>query len=130
MLLTEAGRHIGTNLMLLVGIGAVSTLVALLLYDVLKVDHWEFGLLNLVVLAVWAEFLIYLLALDFTAQYLAHGLLHRYRWLWKLHIVHHSDRLVDASAGTRLHPADFLLREILAWTTVAVLGIPIIYHGF
>lgn len=110
------------------GAAMVSTLNAPSTQGGLDAEAWRFGLLLQLNLPIWAEFLIALLALDFSAQYLAHVLLHRYTWLWKLHIVHHSDRHVDASTRTRLHPLDFLLREVIAWTVVAALGIPIVYY--
>lgn len=122
--------HVGTNLAMLAGVAAVSTLIALLTLGALDAEVWRVGLLHQLNLPMWVEFIIALLALDFSAQYLAHVLLHRYKWLWKLHIVHHSDRHVDASTGTRLHPLDFLLREVIAWAVVAALGIPIVYYAF
>ena len=122
--------HVATNLAMLAGVAAVSVLITFITLGVLEADTWRFGLLHQLNLPAWAEFAVALLALDFSAQYLAHLLLHRYKWLWKLHIVHHSDRHVDASTGTRLHPLDFLLREIIAWTVVAALGIPVVYYAF
>ena len=122
--------HVATNVALLAGVAAISTLVGFVTLGLLDANAWEFGLLHQLDLPAWAEFTIALLALDFSAQYFAHAILHRYKWLWKLHIVHHSDRHVDASTGTRLHPFDFLLREVIAWTVVAALGIPIVYYAF
>ena len=43
------------------------------------------------------------LAADIT-DYLLHRLSHRWKRLWLLHSVHHSDRRLDASITLRQHP--------------------------
>jgi len=82
------------------------------------------GLLQRIVAPTWVVVAIGIVALDFFAQYLAHWVLHRVKWMWKLHMVHHSDTKVDASTGTRHHPGDYLIREVFAIATVIVFGIP------
>jgi len=54
----------------------------------------------LVVLPVWLEVLIAVMALDLFGQYVIHFMLHRVKWMWKMHMVHHSDTQVDATTGT------------------------------
>lgn len=124
-------RHDGVNLIffsfsmilnVLVGIATVGIFVWL--------NTSNFGLLNLVNLPIWAELLIAIMALDFAAQYLIHYMLHRVKWMWKLHMVHHSDTKVDATTGTRHHPGDYLLREVFAIATVVIFGIPVSFYVF
>jgi|TARA_B110000914_G_scaffold210542_1_gene209810 sterol desaturase/sphingolipid hydroxylase (fatty acid hydroxylase superfamily) len=64
------------------------------------IDAMQFGLLHLVVLPVWLEVLIAVMALDLFGQYVIHFMLHRVKWMWKMHMVHHSDTQVDATTGT------------------------------
>ncbi len=71
------------------------------------------------------RWLVGLALLDFIGQYLAHTLLHRVPWLWRLHRVHHSDLHVDASTGTRHHPLDFAFREIFALLAIFLSGAPL-----
>ena len=85
----------------------------------------QFGLLHLIELPLIVEVLIALLALDLIAQYGMHYALHHVPWLWRLHMVHHNDTHVDATTGTRLHPIDFLSREIAALAAVLLFGIPL-----
>ncbi|MGI9327342.1 MAG: sterol desaturase family protein [Pseudomonadales bacterium] len=118
-------QHIGVNLLFLLGIGVVNTLVAVLAFVILRVHEWTFGLLHWLELSLWADLLIAIVALDFVAQYAAHWMLHNFKWLWRFHVVHHSDTEVDASTGTRLHPGDFLFREVLVVVTIVALGLPI-----
>jgi sterol desaturase/sphingolipid hydroxylase (fatty acid hydroxylase superfamily) len=64
------------------------------------IDAMQFGLLHWVVLPVWLEVLIAVMALDLFGQYVIHFMLHRVKWMWKMHMVHHSDTQVDATTGT------------------------------
>ena len=61
---------------------------------------------------------------------LFHYFLHKVRWMWRLHLVHHSDKYVDVTTGTRHHPLDFVIREIFALLAVVVMGMPISFYFF
>ena len=88
----------------------------------------ELGLLYLIDLPIWVELLIAILILDFSAQYLVHYLLHKVKWMWKFHMIHHSDTKVDATTGTRHHPGDYVLREVFALFAVVLLGMPFAFY--
>ena len=92
------------------------------------VEATQFGLLHLVDWPVWLELIIALLALDLIAQYGVHYLLHKVRWMWRLHIIHHSDTKVDVTTGTRHHPLDFVIRETFALLAVLLMGMPIAFY--
>ncbi len=98
----------------------------------LGVFYWietsQFGLLHLVDWPIWAELLLALLVLDFIAQYGVHYLLHKVKWMWRLHIIHHSDTKVDVTTGTRHHPLDFVIRETFALFAVLIMGMPIAFY--
>ena len=68
--------------------------------------------------------------LDLIAQYFVHVLLHKVKWMWKFHMVHHSDTTVDVTSGTRHHPGDFILRELFALGAMIIIGAPISYYFF
>ena len=84
----------------------------------------QFGLIYLFDLPVWVELLICVLLFELIAQYTVHYLLHRVKWMWKFHMIHHSDTHLDATSGTRHHPGDFILREIFALGGVILTGAP------
>lgn len=88
----------------------------------------QFGLLYWVDWPVWTELLLAVLILDFVAQYVAHYLLHRVAWMWKFHLVHHSDTEVDATTGTRHHPGDYFIRESFALLAVVLTGMPVAFY--
>jgi len=120
--------HIGTNLVFVLTSGLVSFGLAFIAYELLKIEDLQFGLFHLLELPLWLQLVISLLLLDFFGQYLIHVCLHRYKWLWKLHLVHHSDTTVDASTGTRHHPGDILVRETLIFMVIIVVGIPAAFY--
>ncbi|MGJ8687814.1 MAG: sterol desaturase family protein [Spongiibacteraceae bacterium] len=124
-------RHARVNLTFLVFSMLIN--LAFSIGIVLVVD-WSaamhFGLLNLVDMPVWAGFLITVVILDFTAQYFAHYLLHKLPFLFRFHMVHHSDTKVDATTATRHHPGDYVFREVLSLAVVFLVGAPVEYYIF
>ena len=122
-------RHAGVN-----GAFLLTSLVLNALFSVgtVAVAVWTagrgFGLLHLVDLPVWAELILALVVLDLLAQYLAHVLLHQVPWMWRFHVVHHSDTKVDATTGVRLHPGDYAVREVFALLAVFVTGAPLAFY--
>ena len=83
-----------------------------------------FGLLYMLELPLWVEALLGLILLDLIAQYTIHYLLHKVKFMWKFHMVHHSDTKVDVTTGTRHHPGDYLFREVFSLIAMVVGGIP------
>lgn len=122
-------RHAGANLVFLGTSLLVNvTFAAAAIAAVEWTSTAELGLLHLFELPVVAELVIALVVLDLMAQYWAHYLLHRVRWMWRLHVVHHSDTKVDATTGTRLHPGDFAVRETFALAALIVTGAPLAFY--
>ena len=76
------------------------------------------GILNMIELPLWAKILCGLLILDFIGAWLVHWLEHKVKWMWKFHVIHHSDRYVDATTGLRHHPGESVFR--LLFTSLAV----------
>lgn len=71
----------------------------------------HFGLLYLLHIKKSAIllFLITFILLDF-GEYIYHVFMHRTKSLWRFHLVHHSDKIVDISTTLREHPAENLIR--------------------
>ena len=124
-------RHAGVNLIFLATSLAINVLFGLLTLGVFVwLANSSFGLLNWVNFPLWIELLIAVMILDFVAQWVAHYLLHKVKWMWKFHMVHHSDTKVDATTGTRHHPGDYLIREVFAIGAVIIGGIPLAFYLF
>lgn len=122
-------KHIGINLIFLSTTMAINIIFSIVTVGVfLWISTNQFGLLHLINLPIWVELIIGIMILDLVAQYLVHYLLHRVKWMWKLHMVHHSDTHVDATTGTRHHPGDYFMREIFALIAVLIAGLPFAFY--
>ena len=122
-------RHAGVNLIFF-----STSLIINVLFGVATVgiflwtSQQEFGLFYLVDFPIWVELLLAVMILDLIAQYVAHYMLHRVAWMWKFHLVHHSDTTVDATTGTRHHPGDYFIRELFALATILITGMPVAFY--
>lgn len=103
---------------------ATSVIVALLFARVLLfASDWtianSFGILHLVVLPLWLKVIIGVLLLDAIGAYFVHFVEHKIKWMWKFHLIHHSDTNVDVTTGLRHHPGEMVFR--MTFTILAVL---------
>lgn len=124
-------RRVGVNTLFL-STSALVTIPMLATHTAAFVwlEHTHFGVLNLFEGPTWLELLVAVMALDLIAQYGIHVLLHRVKWLWRTHMVHHNDTHVDATTGFRHHPIDALSRSVASLVAVLLFGIPIEYYLF
>lgn len=122
-------KHAKTNLILLSSTILINVVFGLLTAGIfLWLDTNNFGLLNLVDFPVWVEVILAIMILDFMSQYVVHFMLHKIPVMWRFHTVHHSDRHVDVSSGTRHHPIDFIFRETFALIGIIIAGLPLAYY--
>lgn len=118
-------RHAGLNLFftlttMIIGFGLASVL---LMASDLVADN-NFGLLYLVDFPLWAQLVVGVLLMDFIGAYLVHWTEHRVKWMWKFHLVHHSDTTVDVTTGLRHHPGETVFRIMFTILAVMVIGAP------
>jgi len=119
-------KHAGVNLLFL-----FSTLILNLLLGSITIlaCDWvtknDFGLLNWLDLPLWANIILGLFFMDFFSQYAPHYAMHKVKWMWKFHMIHHSDTKVDVTTGTRHHPGEWLFRESTTIVGVFAIGLPI-----
>lgn len=124
-------RHAKTNLVLLLFVMIINAVFGILTITAFNwLQETPFGLLYLFNAPIWFKLILSITVLDLVAQFFVHYLLHHVKWMWRLHIVHHSDKHVDVSTGTRHHPFDFVLRESFALLTVIIMGMPISFYFF
>jgi sterol desaturase/sphingolipid hydroxylase (fatty acid hydroxylase superfamily) len=84
----------------------------------------RFGLLNNPALPYAVRFIGAILILDFV-RYAAHWTEHHVPWLWRLHMVHHSDPDFDVSTGFRAHPLEVVYTQGALLAAVAILAPPV-----
>jgi sterol desaturase/sphingolipid hydroxylase (fatty acid hydroxylase superfamily) len=85
-----------------------------------------FGLTNLVAvnlaeLPVWTQFVIMFVIADFI-QWNIHRLLHRNKYLWEFHKVHHSVQEMGFAAHLRFHWMETVIYKAIQYIPLAMLG--------
>jgi len=80
----------------------------------------RWGLTHVVPGPPWAAVMVALLLLDYTL-YVWHVLTHRVPFLWRMHVVHHVDRDLDASTALRFHAAE--LAASVPWRALQIVAI-------
>jgi sterol desaturase/sphingolipid hydroxylase (fatty acid hydroxylase superfamily) len=83
-----------------------------------------FGVMRSLAGRPWLMAALGIMALDFFG-YLAHVLLHKMRWGWSFHRVHHSEIEVDVTTAFRQHPGETLWRQGWLWFGIVTLGLPL-----
>lgn len=118
-------RHAGINLFftlttMIIGFG----LAGALLYASDLVANNQFGLLYIVDLPLWGQLVVGVLLLDLIGAYFVHWTEHKVRWMWKFHLVHHTDTNVDVTTGLRHHPGETVFRIGFTILAVMIVGAP------
>jgi len=101
-----------------------------LAYILLKAANWtmitNFGILQwLPPMPLWIYMIIGLLLLDLIGAYLAHFTEHKVKFLWRFHLIHHTDTWVDTTSGNRHHPGESVIRFIFTTLGIVIVGSPI-----
>jgi sterol desaturase/sphingolipid hydroxylase (fatty acid hydroxylase superfamily) len=85
----------------------------------------NFGVLNwLPEMPLWTYMLIGLLLLDLIGAWLVHWAEHKVRWMWKFHLIHHTDTTVDTTSANRHHPGESVFRFIFTSAGAILIGAP------
>lgn len=83
-------------------------------------DH-GWGILNSADLPPWLTVIITLVVLD-VAIYAQHIASHHWRWLWRLHKIHHTDLDFDVTTAVRFHPIEIALSMGFKVICIFILG--------
>jgi sterol desaturase/sphingolipid hydroxylase (fatty acid hydroxylase superfamily) len=105
-------KHAFTNAFFTIPAIPVQLLLGYLLLKIIGFDKiHHFGLINWLpsIKNSFYPFLITFVFLDF-CEYAYHVLMHHVKTLWKFHLVHHSDTVVDVSTTLREHPGETFIR--------------------
>ena len=79
------------------------------------------GMLNQFALPHWLSIGISLLLLDL-AIYGQHVASHQWKWLWRLHKVHHTDLDFDVTTAIRFHPIEIIISMIYKVSIIYIIG--------
>ena len=119
-------HHAGINIFFTVTTMIVNFCLALIL---LKSADWaienHFGLLNwLPKFNIWIYTIVGLLLLDLIGAYLIHLIEHKVKFLWRFHLIHHTETWIDTTSANRHHPGESVLRFIFTTLGVLIVGTP------
>ena len=119
----KKGKHAAVNIIftlitLVVNLIGAGLIVAAVTYN----DTHGTGILQMVQLPLWLYILTGLILLDFIGAWIIHWLEHRIRWMWRFHIIHHTDTYVDVTSGLRHHPGENILRLLFTSLAVFIVG--------
>ena len=88
-----------------------------------KNQQWHFGLNYLYGLPPWIEAVIAFILLDYS-NYIWHILLHKLPFLWRFHLVHHTDLDLDITTAFRFHFGEMIGSVFFRGAAVLLTGAP------
>ncbi len=100
-----------------------------LAFILLKTADWTvsngFGILQwLPEMPLWLYMIIGLMLLDLIGAYFVHWAEHKVKWMWRFHLIHHTDTWVDTTSANRHHPGESVFRFIFTTAGVLLVGTP------
>jgi sterol desaturase/sphingolipid hydroxylase (fatty acid hydroxylase superfamily) len=77
--------------------------------------------------------IIGLLGLDLISAYFVHWVEHKIPFMWRFHLIHHTDIHVDTTTANRHHPGESVFRFVFTTLAVIIMGAPVwlimLYQG-
>jgi sterol desaturase/sphingolipid hydroxylase (fatty acid hydroxylase superfamily) len=119
-------KHFGVNVFFTATTIIINFLMAFIL---LKSSDWalshSFGILQwLPDMPLTLFVLTGLLLLDFIGAYLVHWAQHNVQWMWRFHLIHHTDPNVDTTTANRHHPIESVFRFTFTTLGAVISGSP------
>jgi len=118
-------KHAGVNIFFTLTTILVNFFLAFLL--ILSSD-WvidqNYGLLQLVEMPLWLYALVGVVLLDFLGAWVPHWVQHHVTWMWKFHVIHHTDQNINATSANRHHPGESIIRFAFTIMAAVILGAP------
>jgi sterol desaturase/sphingolipid hydroxylase (fatty acid hydroxylase superfamily) len=63
-----------------------------------------------------------LLLLDLIGAYFVHWSEHKVKWMWRFHLIHHTDQHVDTTSANRHHPGESIFRFVFTAAGALIAG--------
>ena len=119
-------QHAGINIFFTITTIVVNFCLAVILVTAADwTENNDFGLLHwLPDMNVWLFALLGLLLLDLIGAYLVHLVEHKVKFLWRFHLIHHTDTWIDTTSANRHHPGESVIRFVFTTLGVLIVGSP------
>ncbi|MBX3420803.1 MAG: sterol desaturase family protein [Pirellulaceae bacterium] len=119
-------RHAGVNIFFTITTILVNFCLA---FVMVTISDWaqgsRFGLLHWLPAMPTVVFMVLgLLWLDLVGAYLPHFVEHKVKWMWRFHLIHHTDTNVDTTTANRHHPGESVIRFVFTTLAVTTAGAP------
>jgi sterol desaturase/sphingolipid hydroxylase (fatty acid hydroxylase superfamily) len=119
-------HHAGINIFFTITTIIINFILAFIL---IKTAGWttenHFGILEwMPEIPIWLYTIIGLLLLDLIGAYLAHFVQHKIKYLWRFHLIHHTDTYIDTTTANRHHPGESIIRFIFTTFGILIVGSP------
>lgn len=119
-------NHAGINIFFTLTTIIINFVMAfILLFAADLAIQQNFGILQwLPDLNIWLYTIIGLLLLDLIGAYLVHLIEHKVKFLWRFHLIHHTDTWIDTTSANRHHPGESVIRFVFTALGVLIVGSP------
>lgn len=118
-------KHAGINIFFTLTTAIINFAMAFIL---VKSSDWvvanDFGLIQWISMPIWLYTIVGLLLLDLIGAYAIHYIEHRVKWMWRFHLIHHTDQNVDTTTANRHHPGESVFRFVFTTIAVFIVGAP------
>ena len=119
-------QHAGINIFFTLTTIVVNFCMAFIL---LNAASWttenHFGILQwLPKMNIYLYAFLGLIFLDLIGAYLIHLIEHKTAFLWRFHLIHHTDTWIDTTSANRHHPGESVLRFVFTTLGVLLIGTP------
>jgi len=84
----------------------------------------KIGFLHLIEMPIWVFMILGILLMDLIGAWFIHWLEHKVKWMWKFHLIHHTDQQIDTTSANRHHPGESVFRFVFTIMAVIIIGAP------
>jgi sterol desaturase/sphingolipid hydroxylase (fatty acid hydroxylase superfamily) len=95
--------------------------IPLMVWLAFKNQQWHFGLNYLYDVPAWLKFAVAFVLLDYSL-YTWHILLHKIPFMWRFHLVHHTDLDLDITTAFRFHFGELIASVFFRGAAVILIG--------
>jgi len=118
-------KHAGLNIFFTITTILVNFSMAFILISAAGwVETNGIGILQMIDMNIYATIIVGLVFMDLFSSYIPHWIEHHIKWMWKFHLIHHTDQHVDTTTANRHHPGESVIRFVFTTLAVIIMGAP------